>query len=208
MFAAFERPGGLPCPAPSLGYRACTRSAVPSRTPSDPTTAAENSKPSSRCSPALPRSCSRCCPASRSAPPGWSHGRLWLVFLDRVQEAEDVPAVFEQVRQEKAAASRKRLRTLIQRDDLPVSLTSLPDGLTLSRGRLEVRFESLEELAQTLFWVARVLGEDTEGFAEQDEPVLPKSKKPEDEGVEELFRELLVLERDFEGSRLAKSVGE
>lgn len=91
-------------------------------------------------------------------------------FLDKVHEAEDVTAVFEQTRQDKAAASRRRLRTLVQKDDAPVSLASLPETLTLSRGRLEVRFRTLEELAASMYFLARLLDADSVGFAREYEP--------------------------------------
>ena len=91
-------------------------------------------------------------------------------FLDKVQEAEDVPAVLGQVRQEKNAASRKRLRSLIQQDHESVSPTSLPQSLTLTRGRLEVNFRSLEELAEAMYFLARALDGNLEGFAEMYEP--------------------------------------
>ena len=91
-------------------------------------------------------------------------------FLDRVQEAEDITAVFEEVRQEKAAASRKRLRSLVQRDDAPVSLTSLPESLTLSPGKIEVHFRDVEELAQAMYFLAKILESDGAGFARQYEP--------------------------------------
>lgn len=108
-------------------------------------------------------------------------------FLERVQEADDIAAVLEEVRQEKTAASRRRLRTLVQRDDSPVSLASLPESLVLSRGRLEVRFRSLEELAQALYFVARLIEADGEGFAEQYEPVPQKTQGTEDDWREGHF---------------------
>lgn len=91
-------------------------------------------------------------------------------FLDKVHEADDVAAVLGRVREEKTATSRKRLRTLVQRDHSPVSLASLPEALTLSRGRVEVNFQTLEELASTMYFVARLLDGDPEAFAEEFEP--------------------------------------
>ena len=87
-------------------------------------------------------------------------------FLEKVQETGDVATVLDEVREEKAQASRRRIRSLVQRDRAPVSLASLPEGLTLERGRLEVRFRTIEELAKGMYWLARVLESDGEGFAE------------------------------------------
>ena len=80
-----------------------------------------------------------------------------LVFLDRVREAEDVGALFEQVRAEKAGVSRKKVRALVPRDTEPATLSSLPDSIALSRGRLEVSFGTVEQLAEAMFALAKVL---------------------------------------------------
>ena len=117
-------------------------------------------------------------------------------FLDRVQEAEDVPAVLEAVRQEKAQVSRRRLRALVQTDHNPISLASLPEALTLHRGRLEVRFQTLEELAETLYFLARALQDETEAFAEAYEPVPELIEETARGGVGEMFAELERLEAD------------
>ena len=92
-------------------------------------------------------------------------------FLDKVQESGDVAAVLERIRQEKTLASQKRLRSLVQRDDGEVSLTSLPESLTMERGRVEVRFHTLEELAEAMYFLARVMQQDGAGFARDFEPV-------------------------------------
>lgn len=91
-------------------------------------------------------------------------------FLDRIQTAPDVGQEIEAVRREKKGSGRRRLRTLVQTDSPAVSLGSPPVGLTLGRGRLEVNFQSLEELAGAMYWLARVLDGDLEGFADKYEP--------------------------------------
>ena len=115
-------------------------------------------------------------------------------FLERVQEADDVPAVLDQVRQQKTAASRRRLRTLVQKDDEVVARASLPAALTLSRGRVEVNFRTLEELTEAMYFLARALDGDLEGFAERYEPLPKRAEESSDEGVEMLFRELEAAE--------------
>ena len=118
-------------------------------------------------------------------------------FLAKVQAAEDVGAVLEEARLGKDAASRKRLRSLIQQDDESVSLTSLPRSLTLTRGRLEVNFRSLEELAEAMYFLARALDGDLEGFAAQYEPKPERSEESEEDEVNGLFRELRRHEAEY-----------
>ena len=87
-------------------------------------------------------------------------------FLERVRDADDTAALFETLRQEKAAAPRRKVRSLVRRDLDPVGLSSLPDGITLTRGRLDVSFGTVEQLAESLLMLARVLESDGDGFAE------------------------------------------
>ena len=58
----------------------------------------------------------------------------------------------------------------MQRDDAPASIASLPEALTLSRGRVEVKFRSLEELASTMYFLARLLEGDPDAFTREYEP--------------------------------------
>ncbi len=90
-------------------------------------------------------------------------------FLSRVRNTEDVAGLFDTLRSEKAAVSRRRLRSLVRRDLDPVSITSLPDSMTLSRGRLEVNFQTVEQLAECMLMLARVLESEGEEFAERFE---------------------------------------
>jgi len=86
-------------------------------------------------------------------------------FLDRVQDADDVALLFDQIRAEKTLASRRKLRSLVRRDLEPVSLTSLPDSIQLSRGRLAVDFTTVEQLAENLLLLARILESEGDEFA-------------------------------------------
>ena len=117
-------------------------------------------------------------------------------FLERVREAEDVPALIEQIRQEKAPVSRKKVRTLVRHDLDPIDLTSLPEGVGLSRGRLEVSFRSVEDLAESLLIVARILETDGERFVQEFEPEKPDLEPHESGEIEELFAELERLEAE------------
>jgi hypothetical protein len=87
-------------------------------------------------------------------------------FLDRVREADDVRALYEKIRAEKAEVSKRKPRSLVRRDLDPISITSLPSSTVLSRGRLEVNFRTVEELAEAMYGLARVLENEGEEFAE------------------------------------------
>jgi hypothetical protein len=86
-------------------------------------------------------------------------------FLDRVQDTDDAGRLFEEIRGEKAVASRRKVRSLVRSDLEPVSLTSLPDTIRLSAGRLEVSFTTVEQLAESLLLLARILEREGEELA-------------------------------------------
>ena len=132
-----------------------------------------------------------------TVPVGTAHlvdREVLLEFLERVQEADDVHALFDQLRLEKGASSQRKIRSLVRRDLDPISLSSLPDSIQLSRGRLEVSFCSVEQLAEAMLTLARILEHEGNVFAELYEPQQPQ---PIDNDVEELrtmFRRLEELE--------------
>lgn len=72
--------------------------------------------------------------------------------------------------------SKRRLRSPVRRDLDPVAITSLPDSMTLSRGRLEVNFQTVEQLAECMLLLARVLESEGEEFAQEFEPVAVKTE--------------------------------
>ncbi|WP_041598283.1 hypothetical protein [Granulicella tundricola] len=82
-----------------------------------------------------------------------------------MRDTEDTAKLFYTLRGEKSAVSKRRLRSMVRRDLDPVSLASLPDSITLSRGRLQVDFGSVEQLAESLLVLARVLESEGEQFA-------------------------------------------
>jgi len=114
-----------------------------------------------------------------------------LGFLDRVREADDTAALFEAMRQEKARASGRKVRSLVRRDLDPVGLSSLPDSMVLSRGRLEVNFQTVEQLAECLLLLARVLESEGDGFAEAYEV---REETAVDQGADEVRRMFAELE--------------
>ena len=118
------------------------------------------------------------------------------VFLDRVREADDVTALFEQVRAEKASVSRKKVRALVPRDRESATLSSLPESIALSRGRLEISFATVEQLAEAMFAIARVLDTEVDAFAQTYEPeMLPEVMEDAGE-IDALFAELGAMERE------------
>ncbi len=137
-----------------------------------------------------------------TVPVGTAHlvdREILLKFLEQVHEAGDVHALFDQLRLEKGAASRRKIRSLVRRDLEPVGLTSLPESIGLSRGRLKVSFSSIEQLAEAMLTLARILENEGDVFADLYEPEKPL---PIDNDVEELrsmFRRLEELEA--KGSR-------
>ena len=119
-----------------------------------------------------------------------------LRFLEGVQQADDVPAYLEALRQRDEASPRRKLRSLVQIDLHAVSLSSLPESMTLSRGRLEISFRSVDQLALDMFTLVRILDAETDLFAQLFEPEPPPAKDG-DEGAQEvaaMFRELEAME--------------
>jgi hypothetical protein len=103
-------------------------------------------------------------------------------FLERVREAEDVTGLLEQIRQEKQTISRRRPRSLVRRDLDPVGLTSLPDSMHLTRGQLTVSFQTVEQLAENMLLLARILEDEGDEFARNYEPQIePLSQAEKDE---------------------------
>jgi hypothetical protein len=115
-------------------------------------------------------------------------------FLDRIDAAGDVTAEMETMRAEKTV-SRRKLRYLNQRDVDPMSLYGVPNTLKLARGRIEISFATMEELAATLVTLARVLEDDLDEFVRLYEPQQPVEDPDNSaEEVSQLFRELEEME--------------
>lgn len=115
-------------------------------------------------------------------------------FLDRVRDTEDMTGLLEQLRKEKAQVSRRKVRSLVRRDLDPVSLSSLPPSIRLTRGRLELNFQTVEELGEAMLLLARILETDGEEFARSFEPVMPTQEPAESGEMTRLFAELEEME--------------
>lgn len=114
-----------------------------------------------------------------------------LAFLDRISETDDVTTLMRRLKAEKRAPSRRSVRTMVRRDTAPVSLAGMPDTLKLERGRMEINFETIEELVQTLYVLARILDDDLEEVARLYEP---EKSNEVDEGREDVRRMFAELE--------------
>jgi hypothetical protein len=116
-----------------------------------------------------------------------------LSFLERVRNAEDTPALFDHLRQERPKASRKKIRSFVKTDLTPTSFASLPNRVNLSPGNLHVAFQTVDELAESLMKIAQLLSEDAEQFAENYEPKKPPRIEELNE-LQAMFAELEAME--------------
>jgi hypothetical protein len=115
---------------------------------------------------------------------------MLAAFLDRVRDAEDVPALMEQIRAEKNAPSRRKLRHLVQREYDPMSVYGIPETLKLKRGHLEIDYETMEQLSETLVSLAKILEDDLDEFVRLYEPRRLEEKDDTAAEVAALFAEL------------------
>lgn len=91
-------------------------------------------------------------------------------LLARLYGAQDPAQELETIRREgKPAIVRRKLRELIQQD-LDADATVLPPNVDLEPGVLTVRFQTVEELAASLWRLSMLLDADLEGFAKRYEP--------------------------------------
>lgn len=118
-----------------------------------------------------------------------------LAFLDKVSDADDVTTLMRRLRAEKKAPTRSKMRSMVRRDETPVSLAGMPDSLQLERGRLQIQFATLDELVSTLFLLARMLNDDLEEFARSYEPVKPQAVSEETQDLARMFADLEERER-------------
>ena len=119
-------------------------------------------------------------------------------FLTRIADAEDVTAELDKIRRERAGVTRKKIRSLVRRDRYQASLTGLPSSLKLRPGRVQIDYESMEELGSALLALALILQDDGDEFARLYEiaPELP----PEDNAAEEV-RQMFERLREMELAR-------
>lgn len=117
-----------------------------------------------------------------------------LRFLDEVLEAEDVPGLFARRRAEHKNPLRKRPRQLIRRDTGVADAAAL--GPWLTRGRMEIRFDTAQQLFDALWRVAMAMQEDFDAFIALYEPRPLQAHHLEEQGdVRRMFEELEQMER-------------
>lgn len=119
-------------------------------------------------------------------------------FLERVNDCTgDLPSLFARMREENARDSQKKLRHLVRRDVSPATLSmGLPEGLSLSRGRVEMSFATVEDLTRMMLTVALLLESDGDEFVRRYEPEPPPERESGAAAeVAALFAELDADER-------------
>jgi len=91
-----------------------------------------------------------------------------LHFLQRLDDAEDPASELNAIRSApKPPLVRRKLRDLVRRD---VDTSSLPSNMKMAIGMMTVHFQTVEQLAQSLWRLAQILDEDLDGFADRYEP--------------------------------------
>ena len=94
-----------------------------------------------------------------------------LRLLTCLVEAGDPTEVYAKLREAGGRRVRRQLRTLTLQDN-HADLDAPPTGLRLRRGELTLQFQSLDQLAESLVYLATILRDDVTTFASRYEPVL------------------------------------
>ena len=90
-------------------------------------------------------------------------------FLDRLHKADDPSAELDLIRAQGGKASRKKIRTLVRLDSEPLQLDSLPANIEFIPGQMIVSFRTIEDLAQAMYNLARVMETDGDELARRYE---------------------------------------
>lgn len=123
-----------------------------------------------------------------------------LRFLEAVRDTDDVSALAARQREQKGNVGRQQLRGITQRDWDELKLIAMPSYVTLERGCLEVKFESVAQLSEGLWLLARMLHDDLDEVMRLYEPDRPiretEAKKREREDFQNLFQRLREMEAE------------
>lgn len=97
-------------------------------------------------------------------------------FLDDVLKASDVAALIQGRRAANLYVSKRKPRTMVLKEQLGQGLASLPESVTLTRGELHIKFETVMELAHSIAIVVSNFDDDWEWyeFCRLYEPQRPK----------------------------------
>lgn len=99
-------------------------------------------------------------------------------FLRQLNNSENPAETFARMRAKGGKLVRRKLREF-SLQDYPASVDSPPRMMTIERGEIRVKFQSLEELAEAMLYLATVFTQDLEGFAKLYEPLVKKSEEKE-----------------------------
>ena len=108
-----------------------------------------------------------------------------LVFLRQLAEAENPTQAFASLRSQPLKTDRRKLRALFLQD-VSSDINSLPDGLLITLGRVAVDFQTVDQLAETMIYLAALLQDHLEEFALRFEP--PQAESERDHLVEQEAR--------------------
>jgi len=116
-------------------------------------------------------------------------------FLDRIHNADDPSAELELIRGQGGKASRKKIRTLVRLDSEPLQLDSLPGNIEFIPGQMIVSFRTIEDLAQAMYNLARVMETDGDELARRYEvQEVADDGSPDRSEFEAMMQELSNLE--------------
>jgi hypothetical protein len=115
-------------------------------------------------------------------------------FLRRLNESDNPAETYARMRAEGGKTVRRKLREF-SLQDYPASVDSPPRMMTIERGELRVKFQTLEELAEAMLYLATVFTHDLDGFAQRYEPA-PEVPEEQARAVDEARREAAMY-RDW-----------
>ena len=116
-------------------------------------------------------------------------------FLDRIHNADDPSAELDLIRGQGGKASRKKIRTLVRLDSEPLQLDSLPGNIEFIPGQMIVSFRTIEDLAQAMYNLARVIETDGDELARRYEvQEVADDGSPDRSEFEAMMQELSNLE--------------
>ena len=116
-------------------------------------------------------------------------------FLDRIHNADDPSAELDLIRGQGGKASRKKIRTLVRLDSEPLQLDSLPGNIEFIPGQMIVSFRTIEDLAQAMYNLARVMETDGDELARRYEvQEVADDGSPDRSEFEAMMQELSSLE--------------
>ena len=106
-------------------------------------------------------------------------------FLETLEKADDPAQTYAELRAGKGSTVKRKLRNLVLQD-YTADLDAVPPQMSLFRGDLHVRFKTVEELAEAMLYLAAVLRDNLEDFAERYEP--PPKMTEEQRALQERLR--------------------